>query len=285
MRAHASLAGVDFGDGYPVRIIGVINVSPESFYKGSITAMSDVGSVARRLAEEGADVIDVGAMSTAPYLQTYVRPEEEIARMEKAVKEIRAAVDVPISADTKRSSVAKAAAAAGAQIINDVSGLKSDPEMARYLGGVDLGVIICASGTAHGEGGPIHRVERMLRESLQIARASGIEEERMVVDPAIGFIRSEEMPWDEWDCAVVGDLARLKELGRPINVGVSRKSFIGKILGDRPPDDRLHGSLAASAVAVYNGADSIRTHDVRPTAEAVRIVEAIRQRRDIQNSY
>jgi len=276
MEAYACLAGVNFGDSHPVRIIGVINVSPESFYKASVRAEGQIGDTAKRLVEEGADIVDIGAMSTAPYLQTHVDLGVELARMEKAVREVRSAVDVPISADTKRSAVAKAAVEAGAQVVNDVSGLKEDPEMAKFLARTDLGVIICASGDPGGSGAPIQRVERMLRESLQIAREAGIDERRIVIDPAIGFIRGQEMSWVEWDCAVIKDLYKLKVLGRPINIGVSRKSFIGKIIGERPPEERLHGSLAASALAVYNGADSIRTHDVKATLEAVRIAEAIR---------
>ncbi len=277
MTAYANLAGVEIGDEFPVRLVGAINVSPESFYPGSVAGTDDsLKQQAEQMAAEGADLLDIGAMSTAPYLTTEIPEAEEIQRLTWAIRVVRGAVGLPISADTTRSRVALAALDAGADVINDVSGLRHDPGMAEIVAKRARGVILVASETTPEARDPIGTVRCLLQESLQLVWRAGVPEHRVVVDPGIGFFRKAALPWYDWDCEVLRRLGDLKTLDRPVLVGVSRKSFIGQILSQANPADRLAGSLVATAVAVVNGAHMIRTHDVGPTREAVRMAEALR---------
>jgi dihydropteroate synthase len=276
MSVHANLAGLHVGDGFPVRLVGAINVSPESFYRGSVAQGEDaLRERAERMVAEGADLLDIGAMSTAPYLTTEIPEAEEIERLTWAIGIVRKAVAAPVSADTKRARVALAALGAGADILNDVSGLRHDPGMAEVVARRARGAILMASQAEPDAADPIQTVRRLLEGTLRMARTAGVPEDRIVVDPGIGFFRRAAIPWHEWDCQVIRRLAELRALDRPLLVGLSRKSFIGKILGQADPGDRLVGSLAATAIAVANGAHLIRTHDVGPTREAVRMVEAL----------
>jgi dihydropteroate synthase len=279
MTAYANLAGVEVGDGFPVRLVGAINVSPESFYPGSVAATEDsVKQLAERMVTEGADLLDIGAMSTAPYLPTEIPEAEEIQRVTWAIGIVRAVASLPLSVDTTRSQVALAALDAGADVINDVSGLRRDPGMGEIVAKRARGVIIMASEIAPEARDPIGTVRGLLEESLQIVWRAGVPEHRIVVDPGIGFFRKALLPWYEWDCEVLRRLGDLKTLDRPVLVGVSRKSFIGQLLGQADPAERLGGSLAATAVAVVNGAHMIRTHDVGPSREVIRVAEALRPR-------
>jgi dihydropteroate synthase len=275
--SYANLAGVEVGDGFPVRLAGVINVSPESFYHGSIVQGEDsLRRLAGRMAAEGADLLDIGAMSTAPYLPTEISEAEEIRRLSMAIGIVRKETTITISADTTRSRVALAALDSGAEVINDVSGFRGDPDMAGVVARRAQGVILMASGAAPEAQDPFGTVRRLLEESLKLSWQAGVPEHRVIIDPGIGFFRKAAVPWVVWDCEILRRLGDLRVLGRPLLVGVSRKSFIGKILGKTDPADRLLGSLAASAVAVVNGAHVIRTHDVGQTREAVRMAEALR---------
>jgi len=277
--AYANLAGVEVGDGFPVRLVGAINVSPESFYQGSVAATEDsVKQQAERMAAEGADLLDIGAMSTAPYLPTEIPEAEEIQRLTWAIGIVRGVASLPLSVDTTRSRVALAALDAGADVINDVSGLRRDPGMGEIVAKRARGVILMASETAPEARDPIETVRGFLEESLQIVWRVGVPEHRIVVDPGIGFFRKAALPWYDWDCEVLRRLGELQTLDRPLLVGVSRKSFIGQLLGQADPAERLAGSLAATAVAVVNGAHMIRTHDVGPSREVVRVAEALRPR-------
>ncbi|MBI4517770.1 MAG: dihydropteroate synthase [Deltaproteobacteria bacterium] len=272
----ADLAGVVAGDGQPVRIIGVINVSPESFYAASVASFPDALSTrARQMVEEGAEILDIGAMSTAPYRQTAISEEEEIRRMTAAITTLRAAVAVPLSADTQRATVAAAALAAGASIINDVSGLRHDPRMAAVAAQAQ-GVILMALGETAAEPEPVQMILRLLRESLTRARQAGIADRAIVLDPGIGFHRRAALAWDEIDALLIRELPQLAAFDRPLLVGISRKSFVGKWTGRQDPGERLFGSLGATAVAVYNGAALVRTHDVAATCAAVRVAERLR---------
>jgi dihydropteroate synthase len=271
------LGGLAVGDGAPVRLMGVLNVSPESFYKGSVTAdADDLARRAERMAAEGADLLDVGAMSTAPYLEAAIPAAEEADRLALAVAAVRRAVALPVSADTQRGGPARAALDAGASVINDVSGLKDDPTLARLVAERGADLVVVARDMPPGRRPPLGRVAARLRWSLRRAAQAGVATERVTVDPGIGFSTRAEVPPRTWNLVLLRDLAQLRRLGRPILVGVSRKRFIGTILGGRPPEERLDGSLAATAVAVFNGAHVVRTHDVGPTRDAVRVAEAIR---------
>jgi dihydropteroate synthase len=317
--------------------MGVLNVSPESFHPGSVHAtVDDLLSTALAMVEAGAVLIDIGARSTAPYLDTDIPEEEERTRLARAIETLATKLPVPISADTSRPGPARAALDAGARIINDVSGLR-DPTLAALAAARGVGVILMASpeatpGSLGAPGGavavgvegtrsrraapdeerpdgaqpprssarvprgrldpdraprrpeppraaddPIVVVSALLEAALGRARAAGIPEERVVLDPGIGFFRSEGMAWDEWDARVLSGLGTLEKAGRPLCVGVSRKSFIGAIIGRPGTEKRLAGSLAATAVAVWNGAALIRTHDVPETIDAVRIAERLRR--------
>jgi dihydropteroate synthase len=278
MDIFAELAGVRVGDAYPVRVVGVINVSPESFYKGSVkTSQKEIVNTALRMAKEGVDIIDIGAMSTAPYLETEISIEEETRRLVSAVKAVKQAVNIPVSADTTRSRPAEAAVKAGADIINDVSGLKNDARMAKVAVEYDVSLILVAREPHEGKGTPTERVISALKQSLNLTQKAGIPLEKVVVDPGIGFFRHTRVPWYVWDCNIISNLEKLRVLKRPINIGVSRKSFIGKILNQNSPEQRLYGSLSATAIAVYKGVHMIRTHDISPTIEVIRLAERIRK--------
>ena len=281
MSARASLGGVQVGDGLPVVVMGALNVSPESFYCGSVFAdLDDLLRAAGRMVEGGASVLDVGARASAPYRRTEISEAEEAWRLGRAVEVLAGKLGVPISVDTFRAGPARVALDAGATIINDVSGLTADRAMGGLVARAGAGLIVMASPRASagspGES-PISAVLGLLEESLALAGGSGIAAERIVVDPGIGFFRGAGRPWFEWDCEVLARLGELLRLGRPLCVGVSRKSFLGALLGQDDPGERLVGSLAATAVAVLNGAHLVRTHDVVETRHAVRVAQAIRQ--------
>jgi dihydropteroate synthase len=274
---QANLGGCGVGEGFPVRIVGAINVSPESFYQGSVARNEDaLRRLAHQMVAEGADILDIGAMSTAPYLETAISEEEERRRLCWAVETVRQIVAVPLSADTTRGAVASAALEAGATILNDVNGLRGDPAMALAAAKNAQGLILMAAEESPGAYEPLATVSRLLTRSLRIAREAGIPEGRIVLDPGIGFFRRAALSWERWDCEVLRRLREVAALGCPLLVGVSRKSFIGKILNRPDPADRLAGSLAAVAVAVLHGASAVRTHDVAATCDAVRMAEALR---------
>lgn len=275
MRFAVRFAGVDLGD---PKVMGVINVSPESFFKGSVRQSEDeLIRTVLKMVGEGASFIDIGAKSTAPYLETQIPVEEEVRRAVWAIKAIREHVDVPISIDTTSARVAEEAIKAGADIINDVSGLKGDEDMAKIAREYGVPVIVCAHREVDDFRDPIHEVIKALEESLQIAYTHGIEKEKIAIDPAVGFLRPNWPPWYEWDSRVLANLNLLKVFGLPILVGVSRKSFIGAVTGRKDPAERLAGSLSATAIAVWNGAHIIRAHDVRETVDAVKMAAFIRK--------
>jgi dihydropteroate synthase len=261
--------------------MGALNVSPESFHGGSVHRDPEaLLEAARGMVEAGAHLVDVGARSTAPYRDTDIDEGEEIRRLGRAVAILAGALGVPVSADTARAGPARAALQAGARVINDVSGA-ADPELARLVAEGGAGFIGMAA-PAPGDdlaAGPIATVAACLRRALARARGAGIPDERIVLDPGIGFFRAGPIAWDEWDVAVLAGLPRLRELGRPLCVAVSRKSFIGAITDRTSPEDRLAGSLAATALAVAHGAALIRTHDVRETLDAVRVAARVRAAR------
>jgi len=257
--------------------MGVLNLSPESFYAGSVTAtFPSLVARALQMVESGAGLIDVGARSTAPYRRSDITPDEERRRLGPAVEALAAKLPVPVSADTTRAEVAETALEAGARIVNDVSGL-ADPAMGRVVSSHGASVVLMAhpDSAPSPRPGPVATVRAALLAALQRARQAAIADDNVVLDPGIGFFRDEALPWDEWDARILADLAALADLGRPLAVGVSRKSFIDAITGRADPADRLAGSLAATAIAVVNGAALIRTHDVAETRDAVRVAERL----------
>ena len=260
--------------------MGALNVSPESFHSGSVyEGTGALVDAATAMVDAGAALIDVGARSTAPYLETEISEDEETRRLVRAVEALVAKLSVPVSADTCRLGPARAAVESGARILNDVHGLR-DGALARLAAEHEVGVIAMAfpepAVAAHAaDSGPLAATRDLLAACLERARRAGIRDERVVLDPGIGFFRAESTRWDERDVAVLAGLRQLSRLGRPLAVGVSRKSFIGAITGRASTADRLAGSVAATALAVANGAALIRTHDVPETVDAVRVAERV----------
>jgi dihydropteroate synthase len=279
---RATVAGVSVGDGLDVAVVGALNVSPESFYSGSVVEDADrLLLAAQAMARAGAAWLDVGAMSTAPYLAARIPAAQEADRLHWAVGLLTAKLDLPVSADTSRALPARAALEAGARVINDVTGLASDPSLARLTAEAGAGLVLMASPVvAPPPRDPVATVLASLTVSLGLARAAGIPEDHILVDPGIGFFRGASIDWPEWDCRVLAGLPALRPLGRPLYVGVSRKSFIGALAAVDDPAQRLPGTLAATAAAVLGGAHVIRAHDVAETAQAVRIAQAIRRARE-----
>ncbi len=271
--------GLRIGTNEQVKIMGVINLSPESFYKGSIkTGPGNILQTAIRQIKEGADIIDVGAKSTAPYLETEISPEEESERAVNGLKIIIDEVKKPISIDTTRANVAKAAIENGATMINDVTGFNDDPKLANVAVEFDVPVILGATKLNRFKGNPTERVIASLKDSIEIAQKAGIGLDKIIIDPDIGFHRIEDFKWYKIDAHILTHLHSLtEELHQPICIGLSRKSFIGKILDIKNPEDRLYGSLGATSIAILHGASLIRTHDVRETLETIRVIEKIKE--------
>ena len=278
------LGNVHVGNSNPVRIMGILNTSPESFYKKSIsTSRQRIVNAVHRMEDEGADFIDVGGMSTAPYLSTMVSEKTEVSRIIKAVKIIQQASNLPISVDTCRSVIAREALELGVDIINDVTGLKYDHMMPKIIEKYRPSLVLCAYSKKTITGNQLLKTKYLLRESLEIAKSAKIYGTKIVLDPAIGFFRKKgrnsfftkiNSDWVKRDLLVLENLRSIK-LNSPILVSVSNKSFIGKILKKQNPSDRLAGSLAAEAVCVLNGADIIRTHNVSETREAVTVAQKL----------
>ena len=274
MVVDTTIAGITVGDAHPVRIMGAINLSRESFYKGSVTEPGNVVPAAEQMVAEGADFIDVGARSTWP-LADKITKEEERKRLIPALEQLTGNVDVPISVDTQCADLASDALEMGARIINDVSGLTADPGMAEVVHEYGCPVVVMASDRVPGDVIGMDAVMQSLDRIIKKAEDTGIAPEQIIIDPAIGKWVPEKVPI--YDFETIDQLERLKVFGKPVLAAISRKSLIGEVL-DKPPADRLMGSIAATAIAVYKGAHIIRTHDVAGTVDAIRVAEAIKGR-------
>ncbi|MFL6315863.1 MAG: dihydropteroate synthase [Nitrososphaeraceae archaeon] len=270
----------------PVRVMGIINVSPESFYKNSIKiGIQEISKTAIEMQESGADIIDIGAMSTAPYLETVIPLEEEIRRLKFAIEAVKSSCNLPISIDTPRSVVAREVIKYGIDAINDITGLKYDKNMGYLIYKSQLPVIIGAfDGNQSSTLGKISDTIKILRHSLVIANRSKIDENNIIIDPSIGFFRQEgknpfytkirDIPWYIRDIETISKLNKLKVFSRPICISVSRKSFIGNLLNLKV-EDRLIPSVVSELVAVLNGANLIRTHNVKETIQALIMLELL----------
>ena len=280
----SKLGSISVGNSNPVRIMGILNLSPESFFKKSIATDKEmIANRTREIEAQGADFIDVGGMSTAPYLKTIIPQKTESERITRAIKIIQNISNLPISVDTCRSEVAKCALELGAEIINDISGLKYDKEMPRIVEKYDPSLVLCAFSKNLVKGNQIIQTRNLLRESIAIAKSAQISDNHIVVDPAIGFFRKKgkgkfftriNSDWVKRDLLILNNLHSIK-LKHPLLVSVSRKSFIGNLLQIKNPNDRLYGSLAAESIAVLNGADIIRTHNVQETKEVIGIAQKL----------
>ncbi len=237
-------------------IMGILNVTPDSFSDGGkFIDIKDAFAQTKKMVEDGADIIDIGGESTRPGAEP-VTYEQEVARIIPVIKAIKEQIDIPVSVDTYRISTAKAALAAGADMVNDVWGLKFDPDMAKVIAENDVPVCIMHNSYTNEYVSLIDDIKESLEQSIEIALRSGISDENIILDPGIGFGKSWEQNLD-----IMIALDRIKRLGYPILLGTSRKSFIGKVLG-LPVEDRLEGTLATSAYGIVKGADILRVHDV-----------------------
>jgi dihydropteroate synthase len=266
------ISGIKVGDVHPVRIMGVINISRESFYKDSVIKQENIVAYAEKMVTEGAVFLDVGGRSTWP-LGDKISKEEERKRLVPSLELLLNNIDVPISVDTQYADLAKDALEMGAHIINDVSGLTNDPLMAEVIGEYQCPVVVMASNKVPGDPIGMNKVLKSLINIIQKAGKNGIASDKIIIDPAIGRWIPQKIP--EYDFATIRKLECLKVLGKPILVAISRKSLIGEVV-DKPPAGRLVGSLAATAIAVYNGAHIIRTHDVTDTVDAIKVAESIK---------
>lgn len=281
------IGNITIGDRIPVRIMGIINASPESFYKNSInTSIREISKTAREMQQYGADILDIGAMSTAPYLETNISVEEELKRMRYAVEGVKKGCDLPISIDTPRSKVAKEAIKYGVDAINDISGLKYDENMRYIVSKAKIPVIIGAFGDrrSSSKSGKVSSTIKTLNESLLIAKRARIDDNNIIIDPSIGFFRAEaknsfftkikDMAWYTRDIEVISKLRKLKIFSKPICISVSRKSFIGTLF-QLKPEDRLIPSIVSEIISVLNGANMIRTHNVKQTVQALTMLELL----------
>jgi dihydropteroate synthase len=258
-------------------LMGVLNVTPDSFSDGG-RYFDHEAAVAHglQMVADGADLLDVGGESTRPGSEP-IPPHEEIERTIPVIKRLAAETDVPLSIDTRKPEVAAAGLDAGAVIVNDVSGGRTEG-MFDVVRDAGAGLVLM-----HMRGEPatmqsltdyddvVADVRRELGERLQAARDAGIEEERIALDPGLGFAKTYEQNF-----ILMREIAAFFDLGRPLVAGPSRKSFIGKVLGDAPVDDRVEGTAAAVAWLAGRGVEIIRVHDVNPMARVVRVVDAIR---------
>jgi dihydropteroate synthase len=258
-------------------VMGVLNVTPDSFSDGG--RYLDAGAAVRRGLEieaEGADILDIGGESTRPGSEG-VTAETELGRVLPVIEGLSGRLKIPISIDTQKAVVARAALEAGAEMVNDVSALRSDRVLGEVVrqAGVPVVLMHMRGRPRTMQQGPFARevmrdVTRGLREAMERARRAGIPRSRVILDPGIGFGKSAEQ-----NCELLARLPELTRLGCPLLVGVSRKTFIGKLLGGAAEDRRIWGTAAAVAAAVLGGAQMVRVHDVREMVQVVRVAEGI----------
>ena len=271
----STLSGVHVANGerlaWGVRtyVMGVINVTPDSFSGDGLGGdVQTAVEQALRFEGEGADFLDIGAESTRPGHQP-ISESEELARLLPSLEAIAARVSVPISVDTWKSGVARAALNAGASIVNDVWGLQADPDMASVVSEHSAGLIVMHNQRGHQYDDLLGDIIDSLKDSVGKAVNSGVPRENLMVDPGIGFGKTADQ-----NLAVLKNLRRLKELDLPVLVGTSRKSTIGRLLG-LLPDQREEGTAATVAIAIAEGADVVRVHDVQAMARVCRVADAV----------
>ena len=261
-------------------VMGIVNLSPDSFSGDGLTSSAAAIDQAQRMASEGADILDIGGESTRPGASA-VSIEEELKRTIPVIAQIAAKVTIPISIDSYKYEVVRQALDAGAALVNDQWGLKKEPRLAelaaerkvplilmsnqRDKGGFDAGI---KRDTAYYDNIMVELVAS-LRQSIERASRAGVPGENIIIDPGLGFGKT----W-KYDLWIIRRLEELKMLGKPILLGPSRKSFIKMIL-DLPPDDRLEGTAAAVAIGIARGADMVRVHDVRQMVRVCKVSDAI----------
>ena len=265
----ADIAGHRFEWGRRTYVMGIVNMSPDSFSGDGLDDAESAVAQAMVMVREGADILDVGGQSTRPGHETISAPEE-VSRTERVVEHLARKAGVPISIDTYKVEVAEAAVEAGATILNDVWSLQRSPAIADLASrrGCALVLMHNQEGTEYASD-LMEEIKRVLREATRNAIDAGVSRERILVDPGIGFGKTADQNWE-----VMHRLEELKELGQPILIGTSRKSFIGKLL-DLPVTDRLEGTAATVAAAIMRGVDAVRVHDVRVMKRVVQVADRI----------
>ena len=259
-------------------IMGILNITPDSFSDGGLYLDTEKAvEHALRLADDGADIIDVGGESTRPYSQR-VPLEEELKRVIPVIEGIRRYSDIPISIDTYKAEVAKRAIDAGASIVNDITALRGDPLMAEVVRDRQVPLVLM-----HMKGDPsnmqdnptydslMEEISLFLKERAQYAISRGISEEKVIVDPGIGFGKT-----FEHNLEIINRLGILQELGYPILIGTSRKRFLGEIL-DKEPMERDIGTMATVTAAILNGANIVRVHNVKMAKDVVKVADALKK--------
>ncbi|MFX0023904.1 MAG: dihydropteroate synthase [Candidatus Hermodarchaeota archaeon] len=274
---------LEIGDEFPTVIMGVINLSPESFYKGSVyEAPESIKEAALDMTQNGAQILDIGGRSTAPWSEK-ITIDEEVKRMKIAIECVCDIIpnNIIISVDTQYRKVAQAAFEIATQankriIINDVSCLKTDPALADFVIEKNLPIIIMASKKVPGDLCTIDEIIDEFKNTIENLNKKGYDENNIILDPGIGHWIEEKT--HIYDLKIIGNLHKLAKLKKAILVAISRKSFIGTTLNIPDPEERLNGTLSATAIAVFNGAHIIRTHDVNSQLiEIVKMAEEIRK--------
>lgn len=270
-------------------LMGVLNISPESFYKKSIKINeNEIQDAVAQMQEFGADIIDVGGMSTAPYLENLIPINLELERLQLAVSAIRQISNIPISIDTMRSDVVEGLLKYEINVINDITGLKYDKKLPRLVSKSELPIILGAYNPrrnfTYTISGDIYDTSTLLLESVKIALDSNIPNEKLIIDPSVGFFRKigknpffskiDQMNWDLRDLDVISNIKKLHSLSLPICMSISRKSFIGSLF-DLDVEDRLIPSLIAEIHCLINGVSLIRTHNVKETRMAISMMELL----------
>ncbi len=278
---NGKLGALSIGDNYQCLIVGVVNISDASFYSGSIASTKkEIEEQTRKMIEQGAKCIDIGAQSTRP-IQIYggegrvdePTEEEMIKSALDVVLDITSSYpEVEVSIDTMRSNVARVSLNRGIKIINDISGLKKDPLMADCIGDFGASVVLMAAKKEPGDVYRLRDITTELQKSVNMAEKASIAPEKITIDPGIGSWEARDYCHDY---NIIKHLKHFRILEKPVYVGISRKTSIGKILNDAPPAERLYGSIGATIVSVMNGVHVVRTHDVKPTLDAVRVAETI----------
>ena len=273
-----------------ITIMGILNISPESFYKKSIkSTKSQISKYLCDMEENGANIIDIGGMSTAPYLKTIVSEKIESERITKTIKIIQNLSNIPISVDTCRASVAKDALELGIDVINDISGLKYDKNMPKIVEKYNPSLILCSYSKKLVKENSISVTKQLLNQSIKIAKNAQISKDKIVVDPAIGFFRrssdvKNNLPytkitsdWAQRDIEIIKKLKLLKSTF-PILVSISNKSFLGKLLGKEDPTERNTGTAIAEMLSIINGASIIRTHNPKITSDVIKMTKFFTQK-------
>jgi dihydropteroate synthase len=268
--APITIGAREFRWGERTYVMGIVNVTPDSFSGDALG--DDVDAAVRRaveMREDGADIIDVGGESTRPGFAE-VPADEEMRRVLPVIERLARELDIPVSVDTYKASVAKAALEAGATLANDVHGFLREPEIARVAAEAGVPAIAMYNHRGRKFVDTIGNIVQWLTESLRTAREQDLAEDQVIVDPGFNF------GWtDEQALEMLRRLGELRILGRPILIGTSRKSTIGNVLGGLPVEERLEGTAATMAIAIANGADIIRVHDVKQMARVARMADAV----------